>query len=81
MNRFTFTYSYLDSEQADLLGQVDDTCEVFTTTVEASTLTEAFSLFYDPTTGVEFDSVPTIHDIVMDSPADDYDRMNNTTTC
>ena len=51
MNRFTFTYSFSDAP------------EVLTKTIECETLTEAFSLFYDQTTDVAFDSVPTIHDI------------------
>jgi hypothetical protein len=64
MNRFTITYSFSNlpacmfSDSPEFGGP-----KVFTTTVEASTLTEALSYFYDPTIGVEFDSVPTIHDI------------------
>ena len=55
MNPFTFTYSFSDSP------------EVIVATVEASTLAAAFSLFYDQTTDVAFDSVPTIHDIYYDA--------------
>ena len=62
MNSFTFTYSFSDAP------------EVFTTTIECESFADAFSLFYDRTTDAASDSVPMIHDIVMDSPADDYDR-------
>ena len=64
MKRFTITYSFSNSpawrfsDSPEFGGP-----EVFTTTIPASTLTEALSYFYDPTTGVEWDSVPTIHDI------------------
>ena len=51
MNRYTFTYSFSNAP------------EVFTTTIECETLTEAFRLFYDQTTDVAFDSVPTVHDL------------------
>ena len=55
MNPFTFTYSFSDSP------------EVFTTTVEASTLTDAFSVFYERSADDAFGSVPTIHDIYYDA--------------
>lgn len=65
MKRFTITYSFSNSpawrfsDSPEFGGP-----EVFTTTVEASTLTEALSLFYDQTNDVEFLlSVATIHDI------------------
>ena len=65
MNRFTITYSFSN------LAACFFSCspefggpELFTETIEASTLTEALSYFYDPTTiGVEWDRVPTIHNI------------------
>ena len=55
MNPFTFTYSFSDSP------------EVFTTTVEASTLTDAFSVFYERSADDAFGSVPTIRDIYYDA--------------
>jgi hypothetical protein len=55
VNPFTFTYSFSDSP------------EVFTTTVEASTLTDAFSVFYERSADDAFGSVPTIHDIYYDA--------------
>jgi hypothetical protein len=64
MTTFTITYSFsilpacMFSNSPEFGGP-----KLFTTTVIASTLTEALSYFYDPTTGVEWDSVPTIHNI------------------
>jgi hypothetical protein len=66
MNRFIITYSF-----SNLAACFFDSPpefggpELFTTTIEAETLTEALSYFYDPTTttGVEWDTVPTIHNI------------------
>ena len=69
MTTFTITYSFSNSlawrfsnspEYSPEFGGP----EVFTTTVEASTLTEALNFFYDQTNDVEFLlSVATIHDI------------------
>lgn len=59
MNRYTFSYSYSDDP------------EVFTTSFECESLTEAFDLFYDRTTDVDsgrwFDSVPKIYDLTIES--------------
>ena len=62
MNRYTFTYSFSDAP------------EVFTTTIECETIAEAFSLFYDQTTDVAFDGVPTIHDATTDEIGDRMER-------
>ena len=66
MNPFTFTYSFSDAP------------EVLTKTIECESLADAFSLFYDQTTDVAFDSVPTIHDleIYYDNESSLCDRCN-----
>ena len=69
MTTFTFTYSFSNSPAWRFSDSPEfGRPEVFTTTVEASTLTEALSLFYDQTNDVEFLlSVATIHDIYYDA--------------
>ena len=65
MTRYTFTYSY------------SDTPEVFTTAIECESFVEAFDLFYDRTTDVAFDSVPTIHDLATESVDHLYTSKGN----
>ena len=80
MTDFTFTYSYPVSEQADLLGQVADTPEVFTTivatTIESRSFAEAFSLFYDRTIGPG--PLPMIHDLETCYDAREIANNDNT---
>ena len=65
MTTFTITYSFSNSPAWRFSDSPEfGRPEAFTTTVEAWTLTEALSLFYNQTNDVEFLlSVATIHDI------------------
>lgn len=60
----TFTFTYISSDNPDC---------TFTSSFDCDTLHEALKKFYDRIADVDRETLMIV-DIVMESPADDYDR-------